>query len=185
MRPGRRRSPSSPGDHRRNRGDGVAVSAGRVLGLDPGQRRIGVALSDPLGIIAQPHTVIDRRRGEVMAELRKIVDEYEVATIVVGLPTGLGGGAGPAVTEARAFGTAVTEGLGVEVEYSDERFTTVQAEAALIEGGMRRDARKDRRDKVAAALMLQGYLDRRNRAPEPPAIAEQARDERDREGIEE
>ncbi len=125
-----------------------------------------------------------------MAELRKIVDEFEVTAVVVGLPTGLGGGAGPAVTEARAFGTAVAEALGVEVEHYDERFTTVQAEAALLEGGMRRDARRDRRDKVAAALMLQGYLDRRNRSDTGPAGDGSAgdgrdRNQRDREGIEE
>jgi putative Holliday junction resolvase len=136
------------------------VSGSRILGLDPGEVRIGVALSDPLGIIAQPHAVLDRRHGKVTEELRQIVNEHDVGLIVVGLPIGLSGGEGPAAARARELGVQVAENLGVSVEYYDERFTTVQAEAALLESGMRRDGRRARRDMVAAALMLQAYLDR-------------------------
>ena len=137
------------------------MSGSRILGLDPGEARIGVALSDPLGIIAQPHAVLDRRHGDVMAELRRIVAENDVDLIVVGLPIGLAGGEGPAAARARDLGQRVAEDLGVSVEHYDERFTTVQAEAALLESGMRRDDRRARRDMVAAALMLQAYLDHR------------------------
>ena len=137
------------------------MSGSRILGLDPGEARIGVALSDPLGIIAQPHAVLDRRHGDVMAELRRIVAENDVDLVVVGLPIGLAGGEGPAAAQARELGRRVAEDLGVSVEHYDERFTTVQAEAALLESGMRRDGRRARRDMVAAALMLQAYLDHR------------------------
>lgn len=140
------------------------MSGGRILGLDPGEARIGVALSDPLGIIAQPHTVLDRRHGDAIAELRRIVAEHDVDQVVVGLPIGLGGGEGPAVTRARELGAQVAEEVGINVEYHDERFTTVQAEAALLESGMRRDDRRARRDMVAAALMLQAFLDRQPRS---------------------
>ncbi len=137
------------------------MSAGRVLGLDPGERRIGVALSDTMGMIAQPYMVIDRRRRDLAATLRSLYEEQEVGTVVVGLPVSLSGEEGEAARRARAFGATVEEILGCEVVYYDERFTTVQAEDALLEAGMRRAERRERRDKVAAALMLQGFLDAR------------------------
>ncbi|MCP4306873.1 MAG: Holliday junction resolvase RuvX [bacterium] len=134
----------------------------RVLGLDPGERRIGVALSDPIGIIAQPHVVLDRKQGDVIAAIRDLCEEYEVKTVVVGLPTSLSGEEGPAAVKARELGTAVSAATGCDISFFDERFTTVQAESALIEGGMRRRQRRETIDKVAAAMMLQGYLDTRS-----------------------
>ncbi len=142
------------------------MSAGRILGLDPGERRIGVALSDTLGIIAQPHAVLDRRAGDVIRQLRRIVDEHDVHHIVVGLPVSLSGDEGVSAEMARALGATIEEEIGIEVAYFDERFTSVQAEAALIEANVRRAERRDVRDKVAAAIMLQGFLDR-NRREEP------------------
>lgn len=133
--------------------------SGRILGLDPGERRIGVALSDPLGIIAQPHSVIDIRKQDVAAELKRIISEEDVVTIVVGLPVSLDGTERAAARRAREFGATVAAATGVAPVFADERFTTSVAEAALIEGGMRRSDRKVTRDKVAAAVMLQGYLD--------------------------
>lgn len=135
----------------------------RVLGLDPGERRIGVALSDPLGIIAQPHVVLDQRTSDAIADIRDICLEYEVTTVVVGLPVSLSGVEGSAAEKARAFAARVAEATGCEIVFFDERFTTVQAETALIEGGVRRRKRRGTIDKVAAAVMLQGYLDSRPR----------------------
>ncbi len=134
----------------------------RILGLDPGERRIGVALSDPTGTIASPHSVIDRRVADPLDVVRALCEEEGVELIIVGLPTGLSGLEGPSAKAARAFGTLVAEGIGLPVEYQDERFTTVTAESALLEGGVRRDKRRDVRDKVAAAVILQAYLDRKD-----------------------
>lgn len=137
---------------------------GRVLGLDPGERRIGVALSDPLGMIAQPLAVLDRRRDDVVAEVGEIVAAHGVERVVIGLPVSLRGEEGPAVARARELGEVIARELNVAVEFYDERFTTVQAESALIEGGVRRRERREARDKVAAALMLQGYLQHPDRS---------------------
>ncbi|MDJ0925006.1 MAG: Holliday junction resolvase RuvX [Acidimicrobiia bacterium] len=135
------------------------MSLGRVIGLDPGERRIGVALSDPLGIIAQPHVVLDRRADDVLRAIRDICVEHDVEKVVIGLPRGLSGIEGSAAEKARSFGAQVGEETGCEIVFFDERFTTVQAEAALLESGMRRRRRREKVDKVAAAMMLQGYLD--------------------------
>lgn len=132
---------------------------GRILGLDPGERRIGVALSDPLGMIAQPHCVIDSRRQDVAVELLRIVAEQDVIRIVIGLPISLDGKEHAAARRARSFGEKVKEITGLEPIFTDERFTTSVAEEALIEGGVRRAQRREARDKVAAAIMLQRYLD--------------------------
>ena len=134
----------------------------RILGLDPGERRIGVALSDPTGTIASPHSVIDRRTVDPAIAVREMCEEYGVGLIVVGLPTGLSGNEGPSAKAARVFGTRVSAAADVPVEFQDERFTTVTAEAALLEGGVRRDKRREVRDKVAAAVILQTYLDRKD-----------------------
>ena len=134
----------------------------RYLGIDPGERRIGVALSDPLGIIAQPHVVLDRRRRSVLDEIRAICAEYAVETIVIGLPTSLSGVEGSAAERARLLGDEVSEATGCEIVFFDERFTTVQAEAALLEGGMKRRRRRETIDKIAASVMLQGDLDWRS-----------------------
>lgn len=134
----------------------------RILGLDPGERRIGVALSDPTGTIASPHSVVDRRAVDPATVVRELCEENDVERIVVGLPTGLSGDEGPSAQAARAFGALVAEATGLPVEYQDERFTTVTAESALLEGGVRRDKRREVRDKVAAAVILQTYLDRKD-----------------------
>jgi putative holliday junction resolvase len=138
------------------------MTSGRILGLDPGERRIGVALTDTLGIIAQPHLVIDRRTSDAIAVIRDLCAEYDVQTVVIGLPRSLRGEEGPAAAKARELGAAVEDATDCVIEFYDERFTTVQAEAALLEGGMRRRQRRETIDKVAAAVMLQGYLDARS-----------------------
>ncbi len=135
----------------------------RVLGVDLGSKRIGLALSDASGTLASPFAVITRS-GDPAADRRAIVAaarEGEATTIVVGLPTSLSGRAGPAARATHDEVTALRAEVGddVAVEVYDERLTTVIAQQALVESGMRRDRRKRVVDQVAAAVMLQGYLD--------------------------
>lgn len=120
---------------------------------------MGLALSDPLGIIAQPFAVLDRRRGDFLERLKAALDDNEVTLVVVGLPVSLSGHEGAAARRARALGETVATEMQVPVEFHDERFTTTLAEAALLEGDVRRQTRRAVRDKVAAAVMLQGFLD--------------------------
>jgi putative Holliday junction resolvase len=135
----------------------------RALGLDLGSKRIGVAVSDRSGTIASPLTVITRGRSrrtdhERIAEL---VREEEAEVVVVGMPRSLSGGDGPAARAARAEVAALASVVGVPVETYDERFTTVTANRALAEGGVRGAARRNVVDKVAAAVILQSWLDAR------------------------
>jgi len=132
---------------------------GRILGLDPGERRIGVALSDPTGTIATPHTVIDRQTEDAAARIVAICTEYGVTRIVVGLPVTLRGTESASAAMARSVAQLAAEATGLPVDLYDERFTSRTAEAALLEGGLKREERRRTRDKVAAALLLQGYLD--------------------------
>ena len=135
---------------------------GRALGLDPGKRRIGIAVSDPSRTIASPLRFIDTKVADVEHVLRDICTEYEVTVVVVGLPLNLDGSEGASAKAARDFAEVVHEATGLDVELQDERFTSVTAEAALIEGGVTRKSRKEKRDQVAAAVMLQSFLDRRS-----------------------
>ena len=137
----------------------------RIIGLDPGERRVGVAVADPTGTIASPDRFIDRTKENVVETVAEMCDELGVSLIVVGLPISLDGSEGPAARAARHLGAEIAAGVDVEVVYHDERFTTVTADQALISGGVRRKKRKDKRDQIAAAVMLQAYLDaRRNDA---------------------
>lgn len=135
-----------------------------MLALDFGTRRIGVAMSDPLGITAQQLPAIrregDRRDIDVIANL---AGEYKVETVVIGLPIRSDGTEGTQAARARAFGEKVRDRLGVPVVTWDERLTTAQAERYLIEAGVRREKRKEVRDSLAAALLLQSAMDARNR----------------------
>jgi putative pre-16S rRNA nuclease len=135
-----------------------------VLGVDLGSRRIGLALSDPSGTLASPLSVLERS-GDRDRDHRAIVDaarENEAATIVVGLPRSMSGRDGPAARDARAEAAQLEALAGDElaVEMYDERLTTVTAQRTLVEAGVRRDARRRVVDKVAAAVMLQGWLER-------------------------
>ncbi len=140
----------------------------RILGVDVGSVRVGLAISDPLGITAQPLEVIDRRRVDPFVRICDIVRELEVERIVLGQPLRLAGEAGQAVATVDAFAGKLEErlqvlGLEVNIERWDERLTTRMAERAMIEGGARRKARKENIDKVAAAVLLQSYLDARTK----------------------
>ena len=138
----------------------------RVLGVDLGSKRIGIAVSDRSGTIASPLTVI-QRSGSVARDHRAIADlvaEEEAVAVVVGLPLNMNGSIGPAaqaaIKEAKALATVV----GVPVHTSDERRTTVTADRAMIEAGMNAQARRKVVDKVAAAVLLQHWLDGRDAA---------------------
>jgi putative Holliday junction resolvase len=135
----------------------------RILGVDLGSRRIGLALSDPLGITASPLRVLERAAVRD-ADHRAIVDvarEVDARCIVVGLPRALSGKLGPAerATLVEVDELEAVAGPDLPVETYDERFTTVIAQRSLIDAKMRRKDRKQVVDKVAAAVMLQGYLE--------------------------
>ncbi|HEX6300233.1 MAG TPA: Holliday junction resolvase RuvX [Acidimicrobiia bacterium] len=132
----------------------------RYLGVDYGTKRIGLAISDGLGLTARPLEVVSR--PELGTALRRIVEEYPVAEVVVGLPTTLGGHEGESATAARRLGLEIGELLGIPVRYIDERFTSRIAESALLESGMKRRDRRETVDKVAAAIILQAFLDSKN-----------------------
>ena len=132
----------------------------RVLGLDLGTTRIGVALSDPTGMFASPLSVVQcRGRANDLARLKEVVESSEAEQVVIGMPTTLRGEQGLAAQQAEEFARELAEQLDVPVTTWDERMTTVVAERALIAAGERRETRRDKRDKVAAAVMLQSYLD--------------------------
>ena len=142
----------------------VTARPGRALGVDLGSRRIGLALSDPARVVASPHDVLTRS-GDPEADRRAIVAAARAAgatTIVVGLPLSLSGRAGPAARAALAEVEAlrVAGAPDVDVVAHDERLTTVTAERALSEGRVRRETRRRVVDKVAAAVMLQAWLER-------------------------
>jgi putative Holliday junction resolvase len=135
------------------------VSAGRVLALDPGTRRVGVAVSDPLGISAQPYAVLDAAAPGLLGQIGRLGTELGVERIVVGLPTSLNGSEGPAAAAARRFAGEVAQATGLPVHLLDERFTTVTAERVLLEAGLSRGKRRAVRDRLAATVLLQAYLD--------------------------
>lgn len=136
----------------------------RVLAIDPGTVRLGLALSDPSGTIAQPLAVLQRRsEAEDLSALARLVDEHAVEMIVVGLPRTMDGRLEAAAQDAQAFGAQVGQRTGRPVAYWDERLTTVAAERYLIEQRKRRNKRRQEVDRMAATLMLQGYLDYQRR----------------------
>lgn len=139
---------------------------GRVLGVDLGERRIGLALSDPLGITASPLGMIERS-GDAAADRRAIVDAARDAgadKIVVGLPLAMSGKVGRAAQAAldEVEQLRAVAGPELPIETFDERLTTVIAQRALLEGNVRRASRKRLVDKVAAAVLLQSYLEGRS-----------------------
>lgn len=132
----------------------------RIMALDVGESTLGIALSDPLGLTAQPLTTI-RRVGprKDLKALSELINRHEVDKIVVGLPLRLQGDAGPAAMETMSFVQRLEKSLVVPIVTWDERLTTVQAERALLEADVSRRRRKQIIDSVAAALILQSYLD--------------------------
>jgi putative Holliday junction resolvase len=134
--------------------------AGRILALDFGSVRLGLAVSDREGRIASPLTTYRRQdSARDSAYLRQVIADEQVTRIVVGLPVHLDGREGAKAREARAFGAWLRKATYLDVVFWDERFTTVEAESHLWAAGLPHRKRKDRRDRVAAQILLQAYLD--------------------------
>ena len=134
----------------------------RILAIDPGSKRVGVALSDPTATIAQALTTLPAEPAATLpSRIAQVARESEAARIVVGLPKRLDGSHGPEAKAAQELAAAIRVESGLPVELVDERLTTVAAERSLIAGGMRREKRRLSVDRVAATLMLQAHLDRR------------------------
>lgn len=135
----------------------------RILGLDFGSRTVGVAVSDSLLLTAQGVETIERKDENKLrktcARIEELVKEYEVSTIVMGLPKNMNNTEGERVEKTKEFGAMLERRTGIPVVYWDERLTTVAAEQVLMESGVRRENRKAVIDKIAACLILQGYLD--------------------------
>lgn len=133
------------------------------MGLDVGDKTIGVALSDPLFISAQPMETIKRTKtNKDIERIIEIIDQYEVSTIVVGLPKNMNNTIGPQSMKVMSFVDLMKKKIDKEIIYQDERMTTLQSERVLIDMKVRRENRKKYIDKIAAAFILQTYLDRRS-----------------------
>ena len=131
----------------------------RIVALDVGDRRIGIAVSDPLGITAQPLETYTRvGYGPDVRHIAQIAQKYETDQILCGLPRNMDGTQGFQVNKVREFAVKLEE-MGLVISYHDERMTTMLAEGALLEANMRREDRKKKVDMVAAVMILQSYLD--------------------------
>src|SRR5215472_744247 len=131
----------------------------RILALDPGTKRIGVAVSDETKTIAQPLEWIPAEPfADFLERLKQILIEKEIDLVLIGLPRNMDGSLGPAAQKAEAFAAALRAAITVPIKMRDERLTSLQANKILIQGGVRRDKRKEKVDKMAAALLLQSYL---------------------------
>lgn len=136
----------------------------RIMGLDVGDKRIGVALSDLMGWTAQGLETIHRENLKIdLQSLEKIIHENNVRKVVVGLPKNMNGTLGPQSQKVMEFAKKLEQRTKVEIVFWDERLTTVAAERTLIEADIRRQKRKNVIDKIAAIHILQGYLDSQNK----------------------
>ena len=135
----------------------------RIMGLDFGSKTVGVAVCDPLGITAQTVETITRasenKLRQTLARIEQLIGEYEIERIVLGYPKNMNNTVGERGEKAQEFKAALERRTGLEVILWDERLTTVAAERVLIESGVRRENRKKSVDQIAAAMILQGYLD--------------------------
>lgn len=137
----------------------------RAMGLDVGTKTVGVAVTDELGLTAQPITVVRRKNLKAdLAELLKLASDRGVGCFVIGLPLNMDGSEGPRAVATRQFGDALGKASTLPIVYQDERLTTVAAERALLEGDVSRNKRKAVIDQVAASLILQGWLDAQQRS---------------------
>lgn len=136
----------------------------RILGLDVGDVYIGVALSDPFGMIAQSLTTIKRiSKDQTYGEIKELIDKYDVKKVVVGLPKNMNNTLGPQSEKVMKFAEKLKNKYKIELIYVDERMTTLSAEKVLIEGSVRRENRKKYIDRIAATYILQTYLDTQRR----------------------
>lgn len=132
-----------------------------ILGIDPGERRVGIALADLETRFARPLEVIDIKETDLFGRLRELIDEHEVETLVVGRPVGLSGHEGPAMDAHKTFLMRLRGEVEVHVDVYDERFTTSIAEQQMRDAGLSAKKQKGMKDAVAAQVMLQGYMDAR------------------------
>jgi putative holliday junction resolvase len=139
----------------------------RVLALDPGERRVGIAVSDPRGVIAVPHSVFARQGKADAADLAALAQREGAEIIVVGLPLSLDGSSGPQAKLAERFGRAVQAASGLPIVFWDERFSSREASRRAVEAGMSRRRRRAPQDAAAAAIILQDYLDCQPRPADP------------------
>lgn len=131
----------------------------RIMALDVGEKRIGVALSDPLGLTAQGLEVYQRSGlPQDLAYLTALFQKHQCSGLLIGLPRHMNGEIGPEAEKVMAFGTRLGQACGVKPVFWDERLTTVQAERALLEGNVRRRRRRQVIDQLAAVLLLESYL---------------------------
>jgi putative holliday junction resolvase len=132
----------------------------RILALDHGTKRIGVAVSDETKTIAQPLEYIPAEPfADFLARLKQLLLEKEIDLVLVGLPRNMDGSYGPAALKVQTFVAALKDAITIRIKTWDERLTSSQANKILIQGNVRRDKRKEKVDKMAAAILLQSYLD--------------------------
>ncbi|MBQ8084665.1 MAG: Holliday junction resolvase RuvX [Lachnospiraceae bacterium] len=135
----------------------------RIMGLDYGSKTVGVAISDELMITAQPVMTIERKSEnklrKTLAKIEELIDEYKVSFVVLGYPKNMDNSEGERVAATKEFAEHLERRTGLEVILQDERLTTIESERILVEAGVRREHRKDYVDKMAAAVILQSYLD--------------------------
>ncbi|MFC1770610.1 Holliday junction resolvase RuvX [Candidatus Margulisiibacteriota bacterium] len=130
----------------------------RLIGLDYGKKRIGIALSDPLNITAQAHSYLENN-ANTLPSLKKLADEYDIDTIIIGLPKNQFGQDSPMAEEVRIFAKKLENELGLNIEFWDERYSSAAVTKHLIAANVSRKKRKKIIDSSAAAFILQGYLD--------------------------
>ncbi len=139
----------------------------RIMGLDYGSKTVGVAISDPLLVTAQGIEIIRRKEEnklrQTLARIEELIAEYEVKEIVLGLPKNMNDSVGARAEISLEFRDKLERRTGLPVHMWDERLTTVEADRTMMEAGIRREHRKEYVDKIAAVLILQGYLDRRSK----------------------
>ena len=132
----------------------------RILALDHGTKRVGIAVSDELKMIAQPLEFFPAEPfADFLARLKELIREKELELIVVGMPRNMDGSYGPAALKVREFVAALRDAVAIPIQTWDERLTSAQAQRFLIQGGVRRKERKEKVDKTAAAILMQSYLD--------------------------
>lgn len=135
----------------------------RIMGLDYGSKTVGVAISDELLITAQPVMTIERKSEnklrKTLAKIEELIEEYEVSFVVLGYPKNMNNSEGERVEATKQFKEHIERRTGLEVKLQDERMTTIESERILKEAGVRREHRKEYVDKMAAAVILQSYLD--------------------------
>ena len=132
----------------------------RILALDIGDKRIGVALSDPMGILATPLTILECRDAEqAVAAITRIIDQNRVEMIIAGLPLSMNGSIGLQAAKVKTFVEMLSHRTQVPIEFRDESLTTVEARRIMLTSRSKKDRQRSRDDAVAAAVILQGYLE--------------------------